>query len=293
MTVTAPLQLTLDPIVPSRTPVNCGIFEYGFRVRLPDGPVIDRGDPLLAAYGARVRSIDVDRNDDDALQSDAFVPGSTVRLAIEDPDPDGPAVGVWDAEGLRCAGHLSGDCAEVVCAAIECGLEQSAIVLIEDRSTDDGRRCGLDLLVFHPGFVGVDTAAREHYQRPTRPVRRRLVLVADGTGDVRWWDPAADVGPIAAEDLPMPDELCRELSGLRKAYAEAQSESESGPRGFEHLESQLDRYFLDERAVKLWQRARVELGRDYAIGFLGSGMERPVWSPDQLGEDEDDAEVPF
>ena len=89
----------------------------------------------------------------------------------------------------------------------------------------------------------------------------------------------------------MPEELARALRELRAAYAELQAESGPERRGFERFESELDRCSLDERAAALWRRARTELGREYAIGFLGSGMERPVWSPEQL--DESDDGIPF
>ena len=36
----------------------------------------------------------------------------------------------------------------------------------------------------------------------------------------------------------------------------------------------------------------MELGRRFAIGFLGAGMERPVWSPAAL-EKADDSDIPF
>ena len=291
MNASSPLRLSFEPIVPSRTPAEYGSFEYGFRLRIPDGPIIDRGDPLLAAYGARVASVAVSDDDDEALQSDAFDPGSFVRLATENHDPTDPDVGVWDPESLRCAGRLLDRAARVVGAAIDWGLEQSAIVLTEDRSPDDGRRDGLDLLIFHRAFVAVDASAVDRFERPSRPMRRRLVLVADGTADMRWWDPSAHTGPIPAEELPMPEELARALRDLRAAYAELQAESGAERRGFERFESELDRCSLDERAAALWRRARTELGREYAIGFLGSGMERPVWSPEQL--DENDDGIPF
>ena len=291
MSSSSPLHLSLEPIVPSRIPAEYGSFEYGFRLRIPDGPIIDRGDPLLAAYGARVASVAVNEDDDEALQSDAFDPGSSVRLVSENHDPSDPEVGVWDSESLRRAGRLLDRAARVVGAALECKLDQSALVLTEDRSPDDGRRDGLDLLVFHRAFVAVDTSALDRFQRPVRPTRRRLVLVADGTADMRWWDPTAQIGPIAAEELPMPEELARALRELRAAYAELQAEGGPERRGFERFESELDRCSLDERAAALWRRARTELGREYAIGFLGSGMERPVWSPEQL--DEGDDGIPF
>lgn len=284
-----PLRLTLEPIIPSRTPAEHGSFEYGFRLRLPGGPLIDRLDPLLAAYGARVVSVAIREADEEPLQDPAFDPGAPIRLLAEAGDPGDPAVGVWDDEGVRRAGRLLDRAARVVGAALECGFEQAALVLTEDREVDDDRREGLDLFVFHPAFVTVDRGPAAGFARPARVTRRRLVLVADGSGDVRWWDPSAQTGPIAAEELPMSDELARALRQLRAAYAERRQEDAGEPRGLDRFEAELDRCALDEQAAALWRRARAELGRRFAIGFLGSGMERPVWSPDEL----DDDDIPF
>jgi hypothetical protein len=219
-------------------------------------------------------------------------PGSLVQLLPESGGADEAEVGVWDPEALRRGGSLLERAAAVVDAAIECGLSQTALVLTEDRSAEDDRREGLDLLVFHDGFVEVDTAAVAAFERPVRPARARLVLVADGSGDVRWWDPSAEAGPIAADDLPMSADLTRAMQKLRAAYAELEAEKDPDKRGFARFEAALDRTALDEQAATLWKRARAELGRRFAVGFLGSGMQRPVWSPEEL-DDDDDSEIPF
>jgi hypothetical protein len=52
----------------------------------------------------------------------------------------------------------------------------------------------------------------------------------------------------------------------------------------------MGRHAIDAHAIALWRRARAELGSRYAIGFLGAGMERPVWSPDELTATEHDAD---
>ena len=285
-----PLRVALEPRLPTRTTSHDGWFEYGFRLRLPDGPVIDRADPLLAAYGARIVPVAIHEDDDEQVQDGAFDPGSLVRL-VPEPGAD-PEVGVWDSEGLRRGGSLLDHEAEVIEAAIECGLPQSALVLSEDRTPHDDRREGLELLVFHHAFVEVDTTAAAGFDRPARQSRRRLVLVADGTRDLCWWDPSATAGPIAADDLPMSVDLTRAMQRLRAAYAELEQEGQSERRGFERFEAALDRDALDEQAAELWKRARMELGRRFAIGFLGAGMERPVWSPAELAK-ADDSDIPF
>jgi hypothetical protein len=91
-------------------------------------------------------------------------------------------------------------------------------------------------------------------------------------------------------DLPMSAELRQALDELRDGYAEL-GEQAGERRGFERLEASLDRSLLDDRAAALWKRARGELGRSFAVGFLGSGMERPVWSPDELDDDDDGEEL--
>lgn len=288
-----PLRLSLEPLLPTRTPSYENCFVYGFKLRLPDGPEIDRADPLLVAYGVRIVAVAIHDDDDEPVQAGAFDPGSLVRLLPEAGGSDEPEVGVWDPEALRRGGSLLDRAAAVVDAAIECGLSQTALVLTEDRNSEDDRREGLDLLVFHEGFVEVDTAAVPSFKRPVRPARPRLVLVADGSGDVRWWDPSAEAGPIAADDLPMSADLTRAMQRLRTAYAELEAEKDPDKRGFERFEAALDRAALDEQAATLWKRARAELGRRFAVGFLGSGMERPVWSPDELDDDDAETDIPF
>jgi len=38
----------------------------------------------------------------------------------------------------------------------------------------------------------------------------------------------------------------------------------------------------------VWRRLRAELGRRYQVGFLGPGMEQPVWDPGEREDEEDD-----
>jgi hypothetical protein len=288
-----PLQLTLEPVLPTRTPRAHGFFSYGYRLRLPDGPALLRADPLLAAFAVQVTAVVVDAHDDEPLQAGVFDPGRAVHLVPEATVDGECEISVWDEDGLRRAGCLSDRAAGIVAAALEVGLEQTAVVLEEDRSVDDDRRDGLDLVIFHPGFVRLDRRPARGYARPARRTRRRLVLVADGRSALRWWDPSGEAGPIAGEELPMSDELTCALRRVQAAFAEHGEEHAAAPepRGFERFEEALDRSLLHDQALALWRRARAELGREFAIGFLGAGMERPVWSPAELEEEED--EVPF
>lgn len=289
MSSSSPLRLILHPLLSTRTTGHNSWFEYGFQLRLPDGPLLDRSDPLLGAYGARVATIAVHADDDEQLQDPAFDPGSVVRLVPDVGDEGEFELGVWDGDELRRAGSLLDRAAEVVEAAIGFGLEQMAVVLTEDREAYDDRRSGLDLFVFSPAFVQVDMGPASSFARPPMRSRPRLVLVADGKGEVRWWDPSASTGPVAADGLPMSAELRRDLVGLRESFGEL-VEDAAEARGFDRIDVSIERSVLNEQAQALWKRARVELGRRFAVGFLGAGMERPVWSPGELADED---EVPF
>jgi len=289
--------LALEPVLPSRTPTVGSCFEYGFTLRLPAGPALERDDPLLAAFGAAVEWLQVTDDHEEALQDEAFAPGRLVRLVAEPFDPTDPdAVGVWDDDELRQAGTLPEETAAVVCAAAQAGLEHRALVLWELRSSCDDRRERIGLLVFAPALVRVENPRSSlRIQRPARPSRPRLVLVADGSGEVRWWDPSASSGPLRAGDLPLSQELRQDLDGLRDAFAQLASD-DNDVRGFERVECDWERDALRAKAEALWRRARTELGRRYAVGFLGSGMRRPVWSPSELTNDDDDEspyDIPF
>jgi hypothetical protein len=81
------------------------------------------------------------------------------------------------------------------------------------------------------------------------------------------------------------------VQGLRASYEEL-ADGASEARGFDRIDVSIERGVLNERAQAIWKRARAELGRRFSIGFLGAGMERPVWSPAELDDDDDD-EIPF
>jgi hypothetical protein len=114
------------------------------------------------------------------------------------------------------------------------------------------------------------------------------VLLADGTSDLRWWDPSGHSGPIELADLPVSEELAAELDRLATAYARANEETDDGDGVMDGLEREWQRESLEARTRELWHRARAELGRRYAIGLLAPGMSRPTWSPTDRGDTEDD-----
>ena len=289
-----PLRLALHPLLALRTPATEDCFEHGFRLRLPGGPALTNDDPLLAAFGASVEWLRVDVNFEEALQADAFEPGRLVRLVAEPFDPDDrDVVGVWDDEGLRNAGTVPEPTAALVAAGTQVGLEYRALVLCELRGAGDDRREQLCVLVFAPALVRVRLPRTPGATRPVRPVRPRLVLVADASGDVRWWDPSATNGPLAASDLPLSQELRRDLARLRDDFA-AHAADVEGQRGFERVESDWVRDRLQSTAADLWRRARSEIGHRYVVGFLGDGMRRPVWAPSELcGEHDGSCDIPF
>jgi len=291
-----PLVLSLDPIVPLRAPQPGAVLvSSGFRLRLPDGPAVAAGDPLLSAFGARVVGLEVDVDDSEALQDDVFAPGRALTLLEEGVDEDGdPVVGVWDAAGTRRAGHLDFRAAAEVAAATDAGLAVGAVVLTEDRLRVDDRRCGLEVLVHAPAFVEVETgvaaAVAPHVTRP-RHVRERVVLVADGSSELRWWDPSGRGGPMDLGQVPLSSELLADLERLSAEYAALHDADVAGGAA-DGFERELYRSSLDARMRGLWQRARAELGRSYAIGLLGPGMTSPAWSPGEAGAPAAD-DIPF
>src|SRR4051794_25513270 len=276
-----PLRLTLEPLTPTRTPSSSGNFDYIAALRLPEGPLVRTDDPLLAAYGAVVVAIDPE-DDVESLQGPEFDPGRRVRLERELDEDDEPVVGVWDADGVRRAGRLFDSDPDVatVLAAEERGLAPEGIVVIEHRTPGEDRRVGALVFVHSPALVAVEIPTGFAIERPARQARRRVVLLAD-RGDVRFWDPAAAAGPVEPQELPISPELAAELQKIRKAYRALAKKGGDGPP-FEHPELAWMREQLDERTATLWRRVRRELGRRYAVGFLGPGMERPVWSPGEL-----------
>jgi len=287
----ARLRLALTPTLASRTPSSGSVHRgHGFVLRLVDGPAIEHDDPLLRAFAAEVVELYVGA-DEEALQHECFDPGRLVRLEPEPFKPHDPdAVGVWDPEGLRKAGELPGGADAMVTAALEQGLPMEALVLWEERERLDHRRTGLTLLVHSPALVAFEGLDDLAYSPPRMAGRPRVVLFADGCGDVRWWDPSGGGGPVEVDAVPVSGELRAALERLRDDAAELYARAAVGAEdGFERFEQRAEREGLEEDARELWLRARRELARRFAVGFLGRGMERPVWSPDEL-EHDDEAE---
>lgn len=113
------------------------------------------------------------------------------------------------------------------------------------------------------------------------------MLVADASGDVRWWDPSASSGPLEAGDLPLSDELRQGLDRLRDASAVLAADDDER-HGYDRVEADWERDALQTQAQALWRRAHSEIGRRYAVGFLGAGMRRPLWCPAELDDDDED-----
>lgn len=278
------LRLALEPIVPLRSPAGAQrTLQYGYRLRLPRGPLLAPDDTLLAAHGAVVARVWSPDRHSEALQDTRFDPGRGLSLFHDTCDEDDPnCVRVLDADGVLEAGELTGGAEELAAAGLDHGMGTRAIALAETRLVAEQRRVGLEVLVYSPGLVAVGNEPRSRFMRPERPGRTRVVLYADGTPDVRWWDPAGTGGPTELLDLPVSDELAAELSALRDGYAKLGEDDD------EVCFEAWDREALDERARDLWRRARFELGRRYVVGFLGPNMRRAVWSPRELDDDEVD-----
>jgi hypothetical protein len=277
--------MTLEPLLPLRTPERGDErkFRYGFQLRLPDGPAIDEHDPLLAALGAQIVTVEASPSHAEALQHKSLDPGSRLRAAAEPVDDDGDAViSLCDEEAIRFTGALPWRAGERPAALLAQGVEFELLVLSEWRSAADDRRVALEVLIALPVAVTVASDPDIAFQRPEHRRRRRVVLFADRGGDVRWWDAAAESGPADIGELPISQELHRKLRKLRKGYAKLEREVESPCGGYGTLSSSWTREALDGQAIRLWRRARRELSREFEVGFLGPEMDSPAWSPKEL-----------
>jgi hypothetical protein len=284
--VPAPLlQLALDPILPTRTPPSgCDALSYGYRLRLTDGPALDEDDPLLSAFAARTAFVYV--RDEEALQLDAFDPGRRVSVLLERGPIDD--VGIWDGDGIRRLGGLSGDAEALTSAGLAHGLPLEALSLYEERDVRDDRRNRVQILIYSPALVALDASARPVLERPVRATRQRLVLLADEAGALRWWDPAGDNGPLEAGDLPVSRELMDAFYELEREFVAFAADADDAPKGVERMEHMWARQGLLAEAHRLWLRARIELGLRYVVGFLGPEMDEPIWTPTCEVEAEDD-----
>jgi hypothetical protein len=289
-----PLVLTLEPLLPTRSPSGQRKeFRFGYQLRFPGGPLIEADDPLLAVYGAESVWL-IASGHDEAIQSAAFDPGARLRPVYESMDDDGdPVVAIWDADELHRAGVLPFQVAARVAAALEHGLDVQLVSVDESRTALDDRRVGLRVLVCSSAMVRVRQSRRARAIRPSTRVRRRVVLLADGKGQVRWWDPSVQNGPAEVAQLPVSSQLQAELDRLASECATLGQRVEESHGGISRMELDWDREAFTAQALGLWKRVRAELGRDYAVGFVGPGMERPVWSPAEASHDDDQDEMPF
>jgi hypothetical protein len=265
---------------------------YGYQLRLADGLVVTSDDPLLRAFAASIDAIE-EMTDDEALQAPGFDPGLHVELVREGIDDDGDeVVGIWDADEIRRAATLPYGTAERVAAAIDHGMAIEALIVSEIRNRSDERRAGIAVLVYPPALITVDVAAGGTLQRRQRRTRPRLVLIADHSSGVRWWDPSGAAGPVDLAELPVSSALADELRDLATAFKNAPDESDE-PNFDDDLDTAWQNHVLEQRTRTVWARVRRELGRRYAIGLMLSGMSRPAWSPEELADSEADDDIPF
>jgi len=107
------------------------------------GDALGWQDERLAAGGARVVAVAGTSYRAEALQDDAFAPGSELTLVPEPGNEhDQNAIGVWDAAQRLQAGYVPADVAPTLV------LPLRALSLWEWR--EDGRRVGLRMLVAPP-----------------------------------------------------------------------------------------------------------------------------------------------
>jgi hypothetical protein len=116
----------------------------GFWLRdAASGDALSWDDDRLAAAGARVVPVAGTSYRGDALQDDAFAPGSELALVAEPENEHDPhAIAVWDAARRVQAGYVP---AEV---AAELELPLQALSLWEWR--EDDRRVGLRIILASP-----------------------------------------------------------------------------------------------------------------------------------------------
>jgi HIRAN domain len=119
------------------------------------GDALGWHDGRLAAAGVRVLPVVGTSYRGDALQDDAFAPGSDVALVAEpDNEHDSNAIGVWDAEQRLQIGYVPAE------QAVELVLPLQALSLWEWHEGD--RRVGLRIIVA-PAAVWIGRP------RPRRP----------------------------------------------------------------------------------------------------------------------------
>jgi hypothetical protein len=113
----------------------------GFWLRdAASGDALSWNDERLGAAGARVVPVAGASYRGDALQDDAFAPGSELALVAEPENEHDPnAIAVWDATRRVQVGYLPAD------VAAELALPLQALSLWEWREGD--RRVGLRILV--------------------------------------------------------------------------------------------------------------------------------------------------
>jgi len=82
------LHIALQPILPLRTPdAYSKAVLHGFHLRVANGSLVAPEDPLLAAFGVIVTTLDDVCEHDEALQHDSLDPGhqlERVRLCWRD-----------------------------------------------------------------------------------------------------------------------------------------------------------------------------------------------------------------
>lgn len=271
------LTLKAEPILPLRPRDSApSDVDRGFALRIPGGPRLGLDDPLLA--GAGIRTFKWTSQDREAaFQHPAFSPGASLLLALVPDLSDDTHLLAVRAIGVSAQLDVADWCdAEPVVAMLRTGLSMGAIALAETVSYPDEIRVSLTVLVYPQGLVTVRMHDPAGSARLT--VRPRVVLVADGKSPLGWWDPVGDLGPADLRALPISAELAEGLELQELAIASVHQAGRPKParKALQRRQQQ----FLDGHRP-LYVKARRELGHAYTVGFLGRGMQAPIWS---LGE---------
>jgi hypothetical protein len=92
------------------------------------------------------------------------------------------------------------------------------------------------------------------------------------------------------EQLPLSPRLVADLREVSATYATVAG-ADLADDAMDDMERDMFRVSLEGRLRLLWQRARAELGRGYAVGLQTPGMIGPSWS---LAEPDDcDGDIEF
>jgi hypothetical protein len=267
------------------------MIERGFNLRIPKGPLLFAGDPLLKAASLCVFEIPAIHDqsfelhavdellplgqiDDMVFQHAAFAPGNRIRPVLVPDLEDGTnLVAIRDYQDDFPLVTLPWSLGEPYAALLGNGLSVQGCVIGETISMPDGKRIAIRIAVYPDAFISVSAPRLPGVALSKR--LPRVILVADGQNPPGWWDAPVrpgdapvGSGPTNLEDIPISATLIADIR--RQAHApEDESDRSKGRKG---------RRGGDTTWQELWQRVSEELVNRFTVGFLGLGMTEPVWT---------------